>query len=155
MNRLITQHTKTILLAIGFLVLISAPIAASAVEGYGDSPSFLINGAVAIDGRDTPALENAAPPSSHYLDPCSPNPFNPITTIKYGLFESALVDLKIYDLTGRLVRTLVSGVGHAPGRYQTSWDGTSDSGLELASGVYLYRMQAGNYLEIRRMTLLK
>jgi len=84
-----------------------------------------------------------------------PNPFNPRTVIRYAVPEPAEVRLSIYDLQGRLVRTLVRDKRDGPAWYEASWDGTADEGQRVASGVYFYRMEAGDFVETKRMTLLK
>lgn len=84
----------------------------------------------------------------------SPNPFNPSTTIHYGLPKSTSVDLTVYDLAGRQVKTLVSG--HvAAGDHESRWDGRDGSGSPVASGVYLYQLRAGDFVESKRMVLVK
>lgn len=88
------------------------------------------------------------------LEQCQPNPFNPQTTIAYNLAQSGRVRLTIFDLTGHMVRSLVDGVKPA-GQYEVAWDGTGDRGRQLASGVYVCRMEAGTSSETRRMTLVK
>jgi len=84
------------------------------------------------------------------------NPFNPATTISYSVPEgvSERITLKVYDLRGCLVHTLVEGIRGA-GTYSVYWDGTDDSGRQVSSGVYLYRMQAGEFVQTRKMVILK
>ncbi len=83
-----------------------------------------------------------------------PNPFNPMTSIEYTLPERSSVVLKIYDVSGREIRTLVSDV-QAPGRHTVQWKGLDNQGGSVASGVYLYRLRAAGKEQWRRMTLLK
>jgi flagellar hook assembly protein FlgD len=83
-----------------------------------------------------------------------PNPFNPSTTISFVLPEAAQVSLKIYDVTGQLVQTLVEGFVEA-GRHQVVWDGANQHGVPVASGVYFYQLQAGEFKQVRKMSLLK
>ena len=83
-----------------------------------------------------------------------PNPFNPETTIKYHLPEAAQVKLEIYNMVGQVVRTLVQTHQNA-GRYVVQWDAANDNGQSLASGIYLYRIQAGDFHEVKKMLLLK
>jgi hypothetical protein len=83
-----------------------------------------------------------------------PNPFNPATTIEYSLATGSLVRLDIYNLRGRLVRELVNA-RQEPGRYRVLWDGRDNGGRSMASGAYVYRLEAGNFLSIKRMTLVK
>ena len=86
-----------------------------------------------------------------------PNPFNPRTRISYTVPAAAVqepVRLDVYDVAGRLVRVLVNGV-QEPGVHQVEWDGADASGVPVASGVYLYRLQTGRHLQVRRMLLMK
>ena len=86
----------------------------------------------------------------------SPNPFNPATTISYSVPEGTLVQVKltVYNIRGQLVRTLVDEV-REPGSYTVYWDGRNDAGRQVASGVYFYRMRAGDFVQTRKMVLLK
>ncbi|MCK4680599.1 T9SS type A sorting domain-containing protein [bacterium] len=83
-----------------------------------------------------------------------PNPFNPVTRIEFDLPEPAAITLDIFDVTGRLVRTLVDGYDTA-GRKQAFWDGTDERGRSVASGIYYCRMTAPGYEKTIKMTLLK
>ena len=84
-----------------------------------------------------------------------PNPFNPRTRISYTVPAAEVtVRLDVYDVAGRLVRVLVNGV-QEPGVHQVEWDGADASGVPVASGVYLYRLQTGRHLQVRRMLLMK
>ncbi|MFH1069711.1 MAG: FlgD immunoglobulin-like domain containing protein, partial [Candidatus Glassbacteria bacterium] len=85
-----------------------------------------------------------------------PNPFNPSTTISYSVPEgnAEKVTLRVYDLRGKLVKTLVDQVREA-GAYSVYWDGTDESGRQTASGVYFYRLSAGSFTQTRKMVLLK
>ena len=93
-------------------------------------------------------------PLSFSLNQNYPNPFNPQTVIRYEIAESGHVDLAIYDVTGRRVRTLVAGTREA-GYHETSWDGLSDSGDPASSGVYFYRMSSGESILAKKMLLLR
>ena len=97
-------------------------------------------------------------PSVYLLSQNYPNPFNPITKIKYeipgqsalgGRNDNPFVTLKVYDILGREVATLVNEEKPA-GTYEVEFDGTS-----LPSGVYFYQLKAGNYSETKKMVLLK
>lgn len=83
-----------------------------------------------------------------------PNPFNPSTRIAFALPGEGPVKVSIYDTAGRLVRTLVDGV-RAAGSQEVRWDGKSDSGSDVASGVYIYRLEAAGRVLGGRMVLLK
>ena len=87
--------------------------------------------------------------------PCIPNPFNPMTKISYELPIRTQVNLAIYDLMGRLVQRLRSGELEEAGRHEAVWYGKDERGQSVAAGVYIYRLQAGSFVDTRRMTLLK
>ncbi|HAE86541.1 TPA: hypothetical protein DCG86_00790, partial [Candidatus Marinimicrobia bacterium] len=93
-------------------------------------------------------------PIDYTLNQNYPNPFNPTTTISFNLPVSEQVRLVIYDMMGRQVKELVNS--HLSSGYHSFvWDATDMQGKKVASGVYFYRLQAGNVVKIRRMTLLK
>lgn len=84
-----------------------------------------------------------------------PNPFNPVTTIRYELPQNAHVRLTIYDVLGREVVRLVDE-GYLAGAYSVVWNGTNRYGVPVASGIYIYRLEAGrNFVQSRKMLLLK
>jgi hypothetical protein len=85
----------------------------------------------------------------------TPNPFNPSTTIRFGVPETTNVRLDVFDLRGRLVRSLVRDQLEGPAWHEVVWDGTGDRGETVASGVYVYRLQAGDQTISKRMSLLK
>ncbi len=82
------------------------------------------------------------------------NPFNPETTIRFDLPQAQEIELAIYNLAAQRVATLVQGYREA-GSYSVRWDGVTDAGLELASGVYFYRLTAGERVETRKLLLLR
>jgi len=86
---------------------------------------------------------------SFHLDQNYPNPFNPSTTISYSIAQRTIVSLKVLDVLGREIATLEKGMKDA-GTYRIQYNGSS-----LAGGVYFFRMQAGNYVEIKKGVLLK
>jgi hypothetical protein len=97
---------------------------------------------------------NLTQPKSFFLSQNYPNPFNPSTKIKFQIPGQArndnnLVTLKVYDLLGREVATLVNEEKPA-GEYEIEFDGT-----RLPSGIYFYQLKAGNYIETKKMVLLK
>lgn len=83
-----------------------------------------------------------------------PNPFNRQTTISYELSSFAEVTLTVFDQVGRHVVTLVRA-NQPAGMYRIDWDGRDDAGRQMASGVYLYRLQAGAFEETRKMVLVR
>jgi lysophospholipase L1-like esterase len=103
-------------------------------------------GGTGITGREVPA-EIA-------LHQNVPNPFNPTTTIRYDIHVAGDVSLRVYDVSGRLVKTLVSGAQGA-GRQTATWDGTDNAGNRVGSGVYLYQLKTGGTVLTKKMVLLK
>ncbi len=94
------------------------------------------------------------PQSKLLLPQNSPNPFNPRTTIKFALPSAQDVELIIYDLEGRKVRTLLQGLQPAGAR-RVSWNGRNDQGVPVASGLYFYRLKTDRETLTRKMTLIK
>ncbi len=99
---------------------------------------------------DTPA----GLPQAFALEQNYPNPFNPTTTLQYALKENVDVKLAIYNVLGQLVRTLVNEQQIA-GFKEVVWDGANDFGVKVASGIYIYRLQAGDFVKSRKMILMK
>ncbi len=93
-------------------------------------------------------------PDKYALFQNYPNPFNPSTVISYSLIKTSFVSLKIYDMLGREVRTLISGEQPA-GVYNFKWDGDNNTGRKVATGVYIYRIKAGDFIQSKKMILLK
>ncbi|MBP1654857.1 MAG: Subtilisin-like serine protease, partial [Bacteroidetes bacterium] len=123
--------------------------------GWGiiDAPKAItyLTGLVSVDPEGQPA--------EYVLEQNYPNPFNPETRIAYGLPSQSGVTLRIFDMLGREIRTLVNGIQSA-GRHESTWDGTDAAGRNVASGVYLYRLEAIDALgrqtsTSRKMILLR
>ena len=93
-------------------------------------------------------------PDRFALSQNHPNPFNPVTTIEYSLPVRSRVAIEIHNILGQRIRTLVDRDMPA-GSYTVTWDGTDDSGSRVASGVYLYRIDAADFVSTKKMILLK
>ena len=93
-------------------------------------------------------------PTDFRLFPAYPNPFNPITSLRYDLPGQAQVTLTIYDLIGREVTQLVNTTQDA-GYRSVQWDATNMNGKPVSAGVYLYQIRAGEFVQTRKMVLLK
>ncbi len=89
-----------------------------------------------------------------HLLPCTPNPFSTVTTIGYQLTATNSVELTVYSIDGRLIRTLASGQQSA-GDYSVSWNGTDETGRPVPSGVYIYKLLVGEYSETRSLVLIR
>lgn len=93
-------------------------------------------------------------PRSYGLSQNYPNPFNPETTISYSVKEAGKVKIKIYNMHGQRVRTLVNGE-RPIGEYTITWDGKNERGDRVASGTYLYQLEIGDFHSTRKMVILK
>lgn len=97
---------------------------------------------------------SGAIPATFGLKQNYPNPFNPSTLIRYQLPKPAEVRLIIYDVTGQRVRRLIKK-RQQPGKYAVTWDGRNEQGIPVASGIYLYRLVAGDFTAVRKMILIR
>ena len=109
------------------------------------------------DGGETTSIiedEFGENPTKFNLQNSFPNPFNPVTTLRYDLPEDALVNITIYDMVGRVVKTLMNDQQTA-GYKSTQWNATNDAGSPVSAGIYLYMIQAGDFRQTKKMVLLK
>jgi hypothetical protein len=109
---------------------------------------------VTVESAGAEMPENLAIPKYYSLGQNYPNPFNPTTEINYAVPKTCDVSLRIYNLQGQLIRTLVNEKQDAS-YYSVTWNGKDDSGNRVNSGVYLYKLDAESYSAIKRMVLLK
>ncbi len=109
---------------------------------------------VTFDRATTVNSSEVIKPTSFILEQNYPNPFNTSTVIRFRLPGGSHVNLRVYNLTGQLVRTLVEAQKPA-GRHQVVWDGLNARGEHLSSGVYLYRIEAGDFRATKRLTMVK
>ena len=93
-------------------------------------------------------------PTSYMIHQNYPNPFNPVTTLRYDLPEDALVNITIYDMMGRQIRTLIS-TQHSAGYKSVQWNATNDAGSPVSAGLYFYMIQAGDFKQTKKMMLVK
>ena len=93
-------------------------------------------------------------PRKFNLYPAYPNPFNPVTTLRYDLPEDAMINVTIYDMIGRRIKTLVNGPQSA-GYKSVQWNTNNSTGQPVSAGVYLYQVRAGEFVQTRKMVLLK
>ena len=100
-------------------------------------------------GNGDRLISNKGLPKEYNLFQNYPNPFNPETNIQFDLPKEGLVTLKVYDILGREVKNIVNEFKQA-GSYIVSFDGN-----RLSSGIYFYRLESGNFVQVRRMVLIK
>ncbi len=104
--------------------------------------------------EEGPAIAAVQIPEEFVLQSNYPNPFNPSTTIRFGLPEASQVTINIYSLTGEKVKTLVNGA-YPAGYHTAQWDGTNEARVKTAAGVYVYELKAGGKRLIKKMILTK
>jgi len=115
---------------------------------YFDNISFSPSNSVGVDNRSETL------PQGFALEQNFPNPFNPFTTLRYDLPENALVNITIYNMMGRVVKTMVNSHQNA-GFKSVRWNATNDAGSPVSAGIYLYMIQAGEFRQTKKMVLLK
>jgi subtilisin family serine protease len=104
--------------------------------------------------QTTPTTDATVTPIVTELKGAFPNPFNPSTTLSFSIKEAGDVALDIYNQKGQKVRSLVNGMMNS-GEHQIVWNGTDDSGRQVASGLYFFRMKSGTYSSTRKMIMMK
>ena len=105
--------------------------------------------------KDAPGIVAPAHhPLRFALEQNTPNPFNPATTIRFGLPEASAVRLAVYSPNGQMVRMLVDEALEA-GQHEVIWDGRGNLGQPAASGVYLYRLMSGQGVLVRKMVFVR
>jgi hypothetical protein len=122
--------------------------------GYGSygikiSNQYPKNPVTAVEEKKTEQL-----PTEFQLSQNYPNPFNPSTNIKYALPQNSFVSIKVYDILGREVKTLVSSELPA-GNHSVVWKGDDNSGHSVSSGTYIYRIHTDNFVQTKKMILIK
>lgn len=129
--------------------VLAEPIVVTAFSNdYGINPLLVIEEPTGEDPSDDM-------PSMYFLANNYPNPFNPVTTITYGIDKRSRVTLRIYDVAGRLVRTLVDEVQEPGHRYTVTWDGRNAFNRSVSSGIYFCRLTTGTRASTRKMVLLR
>jgi hypothetical protein len=127
---------------------------ANQIYGEPDNP-VILQAMVPEDAfTDVDEFETESLPQAFILYPNYPNPFNATTRLEYQVAVAGKVEIAVYNLMGQPVRVLVDGI-QAMGRQTIDWDGLDSAGEQVPGGVYIYRMQAGEFAALRKMTVLK
>jgi flagellar hook assembly protein FlgD len=105
-------------------------------------------------GDDVSLTDITVMPEKFTIHQNYPNPFNPVTTLRYDLPENGNVNITIYDMLGRQVKTLINQNQNA-GYMSVIWNATNDYGKPVSAGIYIYQIQAGEYISTKKMVLLK
>ena len=164
------QSELTFLKNVGESLDVSVAVTGMNVGFAGSGDLFVIDAVDAIDvsdltikvrGYDNSKLEftmdeksGTLTPRVFALNPNYPNPFNPMTKISFSLPEAQAVRLDVYGIDGRKVATLLNET-RGPGLHEVIWNGQDDTGRQAASGMYFYRIEAGPYSSVHKMTLMK
>ena len=112
------------------------------------------NGNIEYHSLQLMGVSSSNIPEQFILYPNYPNPFNPVTTIRYDLSKESFVDITIYDMLGNVVYNLVN-TNQSHGYKSIQWNATNNQGEPVSAGVYLYKIQAGNFVDTKKMILLK
>ena len=107
-----------------------------------------------LEIKESGLTDNLIIPRNYNLFQNHPNPFNPVTSLRYDLPENGLVNIAIYDMMGRIVKTLVSS-SQTAGYKSIRWNATNDRNEPVSAGLYLYTIQAGKFRQTKKMVLLK
>ncbi len=126
---------------------------AKSVDPQGTSSKFSEVALFRTSGKVT-GVEEQEIPSQFELSQNYPNPFNPTTVISYALPKNTFVTIKVYDMLGREVKTLVNKE-NAAGRYSVDWNGDDNFGSKVSTGAYVYRITAGDFVSVKKMILIK
>jgi len=122
----------------------------SGYVGYWTNYSNTVS--ITIESLDLKNTNNV--PNDFLIHQNYPNPFNPITTLRYNLLEDSHVSITVYDMLGNVVNNLING-NQSSGYRTIQWNATNNQGQPVSAGVYLYNIQAGNFVDTKKMILLK
>ena len=125
-----------------------------ASDDWDDVPSSNGPWSLVIDAGWMLSTDEDLLPQEFALHNNYPNPFNPITNIRYDIPEVSDVRIDIYNINGQKVRTLVSRE-HQPGRYKIQWNATNEFGSPVASGMYIYKIHAKDFTSVKKLLLMK
>ncbi|MFL3013833.1 MAG: FlgD immunoglobulin-like domain containing protein, partial [Candidatus Neomarinimicrobiota bacterium] len=125
-----------------------------AEDGFSYSPSSNGPFNLVIDGGWALSVDNNTIPEVFALHNNYPNPFNPVTNIGYDIPELSKVNIDIYNIAGNKVKTLVSKE-HQPGRYKIQWNATNEFGAPVATGMYIYKIRAKDFVSVKKLLLMK
>jgi len=134
---------------------ISIQLTTSNITGSDPLGYLLVSSGDTLSITLSTAIEaNRVVPTKFELSQNYPNPFNPTTEIRYEVPFRDIVSLNIYNLRGELIRSLMTGI-HNPGYYSITWDAKNNQGVDIASGVYIYRLDTRNRSISKKMMLMR
>ena len=116
--------------------------------------SDMQSGLFVLDYQPPLAIDESVPPNQFYLKQNYPNPLNPTTITEFSLGSDSFVNLAVFDVTGKTIKTLVNSFQTA-GIHHSQWNGTNDIGMSVPSGIYFLTLEAAGFIQNRKMVLLK
>jgi hypothetical protein len=123
-------------------------------DGTGNTSYYSGTGQFRVNSSVTAVEDKEVIPTQFELSQNYPNPFNPTTRIAYSLPQNSFVSIKVYDMLGREVKALVNNEMSA-GNHSVNWNGDDNNGIKAASGTYIYRITASNFVAVKKMILIK
>ncbi len=120
-------------------------------DNYGYYVAFITSSAIVTDAN---VDQNSNNLNNYYLSQNYPNPFNPSTKINFSVPGASDVNITVYDINGQVVKNLLNEFKNS-GNYSLNWDGKNDSGSTVSSGTYFYQVRVGNFVQTKKMILLK
>ena len=124
-----------------------------ACDCEGNSPADLYGGE-GYNCEGVLSLNESLIPQSYTLSQNYPNPFNPITYIRYSVPNYDFINIDIINISGQIIKTIVQS-SHQPGNYEIIWDGTNHYEISVPSGIYFYKMDADEFISVKKLVLLK
>jgi hypothetical protein len=137
-----------------FRIITLRDVYAPTPDGEQIKKIVIIDSVSVIKTLGKPTICRETLPKEFALRPTYPNPFNPVTTISYDLPENVFVELTIYDIRGKIIKTLVSGYQDADS-YQMTWDGRNQNGELVSSGIYFLKIVSGSYRKTNKMVFIR
>ncbi|MCX6167827.1 MAG: fibronectin type III domain-containing protein [Ignavibacteriales bacterium] len=117
------------------------------VSSYSTTGSFITSGTTAVENQEVI-------PTQFELSQNYPNPFNPTTRINFAIPQNSFVSIKVYDMLGQEVKTLINQE-MVSGNHSIDWNADNNLGIKVATGMYIYRITAGNFVSTKKMVLIK
>ena len=124
------------------------------VEEYAMTEANFISKTIYLNGLSINPNQEEFIPRNFSLGQNYPNPFNPITTISYSVPNFETVQIKIYNIRGQIIKSLIHSM-HQPGNYEIIWDSTNDNGILVPAGIYLYALETESFRAVKKLVLLK
>jgi hypothetical protein len=153
LNTVPLDNARIISVPYDFMYIYTDPNETAQSNGLAARTRFLADVLTFFSVPTNPGDVSSVPGAEKFAVSNYPNPFNPSTTIKYTVAKPGHLTLKIYNVRGELVKTLIDG--HVDVSSQVEWDGSNNAGAKVSSGVYFYEARMGNEVQVNKMALVK